>query len=384
MFLKNRSMKTRIVCLSFFIMILTVISIMLTEYILQQNMGTIAINMEDVNIPDSSLKQESIFDSGTSGEVQEDTAISKQEMIMKATEQFKALQRAKFVRLVIISTVILSAGLFLIYQLLRKELLPLKVLEKDMNAMDFQDKDQQLPVSKSHSAEIISLTNSYNIMISKLKKSYELQKRFSQNAAHELKTPITTMKTSLQVHKILPHLKDEETENLLAVLEGQTLRMEALISGLMLLNNQKGITSQVIDAKPVIQDLLQTFQDKIKAKKLEVSIEGHALIETDLTLFSVILKNLTENAIRYNKEGGFITFRLTSDSIEISDTGIGISPEEQERIFSPFYCVDPSRSKEFGGFGLGLSIVKEGIDQLGLKLELNSVLGEGTTFRILY
>lgn len=366
MFQKINTIKARITILSLLIMIATVSSIVLTEYMLQRNLTQVMINMSDVAISNGTIPSNK-------------NDLTKEEIIVGTSAIIQQRQQTKFIWLASISSMILMIGIGSIYILIKKELQPLENLRRDMDKMDIKTSNKELLIPQSNRTEILSLTNSYNKMIDNLKESYDLQKRFSQDAAHELKTPITTMKTSLQVNKMLSQVNEEETEQLLEVLEGQVERMDQLVAGLLTISNQKTLKVEPVQVNEVIVDIRDSYQKMIEDKQLEVSIEGTCEIVTDRNILTIILKNLFENAIRYNKQKGSITVTLNKD-ISIKDTGIGISKSNQERIFSPFYCVDESRSKSLGGIGLGLSIVKESIQQLGFELNLESELGVGSTF----
>ncbi len=366
MFRKMNTIKARMTFLSLIIMIVTVSSIVLTEYLLQRSVNALMIDT-------SSFKLEEIPEG-------EQTDLNNKAILAQATEVFKAKQERKFVYLIMSSSGILFLGITSIYLLIRKELQPLENLRRDMDRMDFK-KNKELLVLQSKRTEIVSLTNSYNQMIENLKESYDLQKRFSQDAAHELKTPITTMKASLQVNKMIHPQYDVETKELLDVVEDQLARMEQLVSGLLTISNQKELSKETIEVRPIFDKLIQVYQKSLKDKNIKVTIEGDCQLLTNRSVLTIVLKNLFENAIRYNKLDGTIFIQLNQDII-MTDSGVGIDKNEQERIFSPFYCVDESRSKSFGGLGLGLSIVKESLEQLGFNLLLSSEIGVGSTFHI--
>lgn len=370
MWQKLNTIKARIAILSFFIMIGTVGGIVLTEYLLQQQINAVTIYMSGNN--DSNINDIDDIDSST---------IKRGQVITISQQEFERQQQLKFIKLVSISFILLTIGILLIYLVIRRELRPLEILRKDMDVMDFNRHNNELIIASSNRNEIVSLTSSYNLMIENLKESYTLQKRFNQNAAHELKTPITTMKTSLQVHHMLHPNDDEETNELLEVMDNQISRMEQLVTGLLAITNKKEIVKQDVDMFQLTTDVIQAFTQQIQNKQLTTQIEGTLTLKTDPNIMRVIFRNIIENAIRYNKQGGSITITL-AETIKIHDTGIGIANDELERIFAPFYCVDESRSKNLGGFGLGLSMVKTSVEQLGYSIYATSQINQGTTFII--
>lgn len=366
MFQKYNTIKIRILIMAFIIMVLTVTSIIFTEYILKKNLGTFKVELSHFQINEKTKEFE----------LEENKKI-----IIESQKEFEDKQQQKFVWLVSISSLLLIGGIVAIYLVIRRELKPLEKLKGKMDQMDFQTFKQELLISNKNSVEIVSLTNSFNYMICNLKKSYELQKQFNQNVAHELRTPITTMKASLQVNKIINKNQKIGDDNLLEILEEQVCRMEKMVYSLLQLNDRKSLKKNTVNVKEIIENCLIYFESQISERKISVSVVGEYIIETDENIFSIIIKNILENAIRYNKDAGTIKINLTNN-IQIIDSGVGISKVEIDNIFSPFYCVDESRSKSLGGMGLGLSIVKEAIDLLGFELKLISEIDKGSTFII--
>ena len=135
----------------------------------------------------------------------------------------------------------------------------------------------------------------------------------------------------------------------------------------------------------VTSQVLQTLLPAADSRNITVELLGeHTVITGVRQLAYELIYNLCDNAIRYNKDGGKVTVTVGKDSITVKDTGIGIPKEHQARIFERFYRVDKSHSRETGSTGLGLSIAKHAAQCLGAHIELNSVVSEGTTMRIVF
>ena len=137
------------------------------------------------------------------------------------------------------------------------------------------------------------------------------------------------------------------------------------------------------------KNILERFKEPAEKKGISLYLEGeHAVLSTVEPILDEVLANLCDNAVKYNRTDGNVTVTVLNGkhavSISVADTGLGISQGEKTRIFERFYRVDKSHSKEVGGTGLGLSIVKHGAAFLGAKLELESTLKKGSTFRLIW
>jgi two-component system phosphate regulon sensor histidine kinase PhoR len=229
------------------------------------------------------------------------------------------------------------------------------------------------------------------IDLTAMKKYENLKKDFIANVSHELKTPLAAMKLSLET------LEEECKDNPSA---GKFLKkamervkyMNQLIEDLITLSMLESVNFQMRPVeikllpftKRIVSDLSE-FAEK-KGVTINLDIPEDAVLFVDEKMFHAILKNLIDNAIKYNKENGRvnISYRELRNEVEISvcDTGIGIPRSHIPFIFERFYRVDRSRSRKLGGTGLGLSIVKLAVEKLNGKVEVESEEGEGTCFRI--
>jgi heavy metal sensor kinase len=235
--------------------------------------------------------------------------------------------------------------------------------------------------------EIKNLVESFNNMLGRLEGSFDQQTQFVTNAAHELRTPLATLRTNLDVMYEDREATAKEYRDIAPVLDRCVTRLERLIEDLLLLARGEDRRHwQEVALQPIVADVLLELASL--ASRMEVTVhleaEPNTLVYGDAPLLARVLSNLIENGIRYNKKGGRVSIKIArSDEnaiITISDTGIGIAPLEQPRIFERFYRVDQSRSRNLGGSGLGLSIVSHIVGLHGGHVSVESNLGVGSTF----
>lgn len=215
-----------------------------------------------------------------------------------------------------------------------------------------------------------------------------LKREFFANASHELKSPLTSIIGYQQLIQqgILTTNEEIQDATLRTIKEAQ--RMNKLIIEMLdlsrLENNVQTVLKDV-DIKKIINDCLQELQPSIEKKKIQVvaELDEVTLVSSQSDLYKLI-KNIIDNAIIYNNENGRLTINLKKNELVISDTGVGISKEDLDHIFERFYRVDKARSKESSGTGLGLSIVKHICLLYGYKINVDSIIGKGTTFKILF
>ncbi len=215
---------------------------------------------------------------------------------------------------------------------------------------------------------------------------YQKSKReFIANASHELKTPLSVIKSVLDI--AIEKEKDEAMLKFLKKAKNASESMEELINDMLTLSFVESMEDNIkledyVDVKILIQEMLDMFAHSIASKGLSVYLEIEPIeVKTNKKLFSIILKNLIDNAIKYNKQNGYIKIIVKKEDklrITIEDSGIGIAKEHLPFIFERFYSV--SKDRAYKSTGLGLAIVKHASKLLKINIDVLSTLGVGTTF----
>ena len=218
----------------------------------------------------------------------------------------------------------------------------------------------------------------------------QMRREFTANVSHELKTPLTSISGMAEIMKD-GLVKQEDVRGFAADIYQESQRLIRLVEDILHLSRLDegggGLERQEID----LLDLARTVEDRLQstAKQHQVELEltgDHAAIQGLPSVVEEMVYNLCDNAIKYNRPGGKASVQVEDGAdavtVTVSDTGIGIPPEDRERVFERFYRVDKSHSKAIGGTGLGLSIVKHGAALHNAQVELDSAPGKGTTVRL--
>ncbi|WP_167956943.1 sensor histidine kinase [Anaerosporobacter faecicola] len=279
-------------------------------------------------------------------------------------------------------------SLLIISLVVNHALKPMKQLEESIRNVNERNLNQPVSVATKE-REIISLESSFNTMITKLDGAFQMQKNFAANAAHELKTPLTTMKAGIQVLQLEGEPTLQEYRETIDVVEQSTERLIHVVEDLLNLTREEENgygehihLQELVDI--VVDELMLTAQEK--QVNMEVRTCTGEMYGNSTLLYRVIF-NLVENAIKYNRPGGNVYVESFNSpdgtvNIVIADQGIGMKEEELQHIFEPFYRVDKSRSRQMGGSGLGLSIVKKIVEKHYGTISVNSIPMVGTTFHI--
>jgi len=240
--------------------------------------------------------------------------------------------------------------------------------------------------------EIEKISDSFNHMITKMKKLESSRQEFVSNVSHELKTPITSIKVladSLLMQEDTPvELYREFLTDITEEIERENKIITDLLS-LVKLDKKAGDMNIVsININELLEQILKRLGPIAKNKNIELIYESFrpVIAEVDEVKISLAISNLIENAIKYNNDDGWVRVSLNADHkyffIKVADSGIGIPEEEQDSIFERFYRVDKARSRESGGTGLGLAITRNVIQMHRGAIRVYSKEGEGTTFNV--
>ena len=297
-------------------------------------------------------------------------------------QEIQETKEAFLLRSVIATTIIILLSSVCTYFLTKKALTPLQKLTSEVSQIQAQNLSTQLPVPNSKD-EIAQLTSSFNEMLTRLDNAFSTQKQFSANAAHELRTPLAVLQTNLEVFEKKQEPEMIEYRQLFTMIKEQTARLSQLVGTLLDMTNLKSVprTDHVsleelvdevfCDLDPVAEKAgISIHFDDSSSQDLYTDVhtpDASALnnnilnITGSYVLLYRAVYNLVENAIKYNRPNGSVTVSVKEKNgqamILVKDTGIGISPENQKKIFDPFFRVDKSRSRAMGGAGLGLALV---------------------------
>lgn len=223
-------------------------------------------------------------------------------------------------------------------------------------------------------------------------KAEKIRQDFAANVSHELKTPLTSISGYAEMISGGMIKNEADIKKSAAAIQKEAGRLQILINEIMRLSEiESGLIDQDTMTQIYLPDLLSetipSLTPSMEAKKIHIDYTSEEIsIKANRQMVSELLYNLIDNAIKYNKEGGRISVSIEKKDgfaqIIVSDTGIGIDPQYQDRIFERFYRVDKSRSKQSGGTGLGLSIVKHIVEYHHGKIRLESTIGQGTTITV--
>ena len=221
------------------------------------------------------------------------------------------------------------------------------------------------------------------------KNAQKNRSEFFANASHELKTPMTSIMGFNEMINIKS--TDKSIIDCSSYIKKECARMMSLIEDMLKLSqleNTQAVSASRVDVKSVADEVAESLSSLSKSKNVRVSVKGKATVFAEREHVFMLIKNLIENGIRYNRDGGKVDVEVRSvDSgteISVSDNGIGIDDVHKSRVFERFYRVDKSRSRDTGGTGLGLSIVKHIADIYNARVELDSKLGVGTTVKVAF
>ena len=249
--------------------------------------------------------------------------------------------------------------------------------------------DSRIEASKIK--ELNQLSVSYNKMLERLSDAFEIQRQFTANAAHELRTPLSLMQVQLDLYHSTQHPgSDADTVQMIKMLTEQNDRLGKMVKTLLDMSelqtvgrDEKIILNDLVDE--VLEDLELLAQEK--NIKLIGKYKNITMIGSDILIYRLVY-NLVENAIKYNHPGGQVTVNASRKEkhvcLSVADTGNGIPEELRERVFEPFFRVDKSRSRALGGVGLGLALVHEIVRVHDGNITVRSNPSGGTVFEVMF
>lgn len=265
---------------------------------------------------------------------------------------------------------------------------PLKALTASVGRMDDRHLDRRVPEAGAQ-GEVLALTRSFNGMLGRLEESFLIQKSFAASAAHELKTPLAVIKSSLQVLEMAPRPAEEDYREFMADTGESLERIIHTVDGLLALANLEAVpVDETVELRPVLDQAARELSGRAEAFGVALSVSGQAPpVRGNASLLYRAASDLMENAIKYNRPGGQVRVTLAQDGaavcVQVEDTGVGIPAEALPHIFEPFYRADPSRSQQIPGSGLGLAVVKMIVERHGGEIEVTSRPETGSVFNVI-
>ena len=231
--------------------------------------------------------------------------------------------------------------------------------------------------------EFRQLSQSFNQMLERLNNAFAAQRQFTGNAAHELRTPLALLQAQLELFSAEHPDMQPETAEFLSLLREQTERLTRLTKTLLEMSNLRQVArNERIRLAPMIEEIFTDLAPLSDKCGVTLTAEGDGIMTGSDALIYRLIFNLTENAVKYNRPGGSVRVSVAQEPekllIRVSDNGCGIPEEYQQSIFQPFFRVDKSRSREYGGAGLGLSLVWEIADIHGGSVRVEESSKNGT------
>ena len=276
--------------------------------------------------------------------------------------------------------------------IINRALHPVKNVVKTAEEITAEDLSLRID-SKNRKDEIGALVETFNNMIVRLEKSIKKIRQFSGDVSHELRTPLTIIRGEIEVLLRKDRPKEEYLKTLSSVLE-ESDRMENLIDALLFLSRVEAMDRskgwEIVDLDEVLNAVIKFRSSSASNKKISIDAKNIKPVQLkgNRELLERMTANILDNAIRYSDSGDNIKIELEKDKkmarLQIRDTGIGIPEDSLPLIFDRFYVVDPSRSKETGGAGLGLSIVKWIAEFHNAEITVDSKVDDGTNFIVTF
>ena len=288
----------------------------------------------------------------------------------------------------IISAVLALLGGVATYFISGHALRPIRELSDKIEKVQAQNLADSR-IEENQVKELNQLSVSYNRMLERLSDAFEIQRQFTANAAHELRTPLALMQVQLDLYHSNSHPdNDADTVQMIKMVTEQNDRLNKMVKTLLDMSELQTVGRDdeiILDA--LVDEVLEDLEPLAEGKNIRLigKCKDITIVGSDILIYRLVY-NLVENAIKYNHSGGQVT--VTADRKEkhvylsVEDTGTGIPEELKERVFEPFFRVDKSRSRELGGVGLGLALVREIVRVHDGSITVKSNPSGGTIFEV--
>ena len=325
--------------------------------------------------------------------VQEEKNKGDDYFIVLEDSKLKSTKEIKNFSLIVITGTI-ALGSLVYYVLVSRLLKPLKDLKEKVQEIDVDKiKSEENIYMPGESQEIEELSLAFERSLDKIYSSYAREKALSSAIAHELNTPISIMKSSLEIYLMKNKVSDGDLKDLLDNFDENIDRISKIIESLLFLNRRENALLRNFNLRDLVEEVAFDLEDLAEEKNVKIisKLEDKIIFSNDILLERVLF-NLGKNGILYNIDEGSLSFDLREDEenyfIEVRDTGVGIKDEDKEKVFDLFYRVDESRNRKSGGYGIGLNLVKNIMEKLRGDIKIidnKNEKGEiiGTVFEII-
>ena len=246
-------------------------------------------------------------------------------------------------------------------------------------------------IEENKFSELNQLSVSYNKMLERLSEAFKLQRQFTANAAHELRTPLAVMQLQIDLYNSSKQPdNDTSAQQTISMITEQTERLSKMVRTLLDMSELQTIArDEEIAIAALVEEVLADLEPLAQEKGINLieKCDNVLLMGSDILIYRLVY-NLVENAIKYNFSDGTVTVTATQQNsqlhLTVEDTGNGIPEELKERIFEPFFRLDKSRSRELGGVGLGLALVREIVRVHNGSILVKNNANSGTTFEVIF
>ena len=290
----------------------------------------------------------------------------------------------------IISAVLALLGGVATYFISGHALRPIRELSDKIEKVQAQNLADSR-IEENQVKELNQLSVSYNRMLERLSDAFEIQRQFTANAAHELRTPLALMQVQLDLYHSNSHPdNDADTVQMIQMVTEQNDRLNKMVKTLLDMSELQTVGRDdeiILDA--LVDEVLEDLEPLAEGKNIRLigKCKDITMVGSDILIYRLVY-NLVENAIKYNHSGGQVTVSADRKEnhvyLSVEDTGAGIPEELKERVFEPFFRVDKSRSRELGGVGLGLALVREIVRVHDGSITVKSNPSGGTIFEVVF
>ena len=288
------------------------------------------------------------------------------------------------------STLLALLGGVVTYYIVGHALKPLKKFSDKIEEVQAQNLSDSR-IEENEVKELNQLSVSYNKMLERLSEAFEMQRQFTANAAHELRTPLALMQVQLDLYNSTEHPgNDECTGHTIAMITEQNERLSKMVKTLLDMSELRiTVRDEKIMVDALVEEVLEDLEPLAAEKNVELigKCKPVTMTGSDILIYRLVY-NLVENAIKYNHPEGKVTVTACQKEkkviLSVADTGSGIPGELRERVFEPFFRVDKSRSRELGGVGLGLALVHEIVKAHDGSISIRDNPSGGTVFEVVF